>query len=275
VVETRPGILHPVTRMILMGGLERRTVDAFDAFHALALARREAASLFARCEALLVPTTLPCPTLAEVAADPLDVNAQLGTWTNFVNLCDLAAIAVPAGLGEDGLPFGVTLIGPAWSEGRLAALADHVHRALSQTVGATGTALPGPATPDPLAADETALFCIGGHMAGLPLNPQMTALGGRFMRPARTAAGYRLYALGNRPGLLRMADGGPVLGEIWALPTAGVGALLAQVPPPLGFGTVTLEDGPCLGFLAEAAGIAEAPDITASGGWRAWLASHH
>ncbi len=273
VVEGRPGILHPVTRMILLGGLDRRTVDAFDAFHALALARREAASLFAHCDALLVPTTLPCPTLIEVAADPLGVNARLGTWTNFVNLCDLAAIAVPAGLGEDGLPFGVTLIGPAWSEGRLAALADHVHRALSQTVGATGMPLPEPVAPDPLAADETALFCIGGHMAGLPLNPQITALGGRFMRTARTVGGYRLYALGNRPGMLRAPDGGVVAGEVWALPKASIGALLAQVPSPLGFGTVTLEDGPCLGFLAEASGIAGAPDITASGGWRGWLAS--
>ena len=272
VVQARPGILHPVTRAILEGGLDRRTVDAFDAFHALALARREAASLFARCEALLVPTTLSCPTLAEVAADPLGVNARLGTWTNFVNLCDLAAIAVPAGLGEDGLPFGVTLVGPAWSEGRLAALADHVHRALTRTVGATGAALPDAAAPDPLAEGETALFCVGGHMAGLPLNHQVTALGGRFVREARTVAEYRLYALGNRPGLLRAAVGSAIAGEVWALPTAATGALLAQVPPPLGFGTVTLEDGPCLGFLAEVAGVADAPEITASGGWRTWLA---
>lgn len=273
VIERRPGILHPVTRAILAGGLDRRTVDAFDAFHALALARREAAALFARCDALLVPTTLPCPTLAAVAADPLGVNARLGTWTNFVNLCDLAAIAVPAGLGDDGLPFGVTLIGPAWSEGRLAALADHVHRTLTWTVGATGAALPPAAPADPLAADETALFCVGGHMTGLPLNHQLTALGGRFVREARTAAEYRLYALGNRPGLLRAAVGCAIAGEVWALPSAAIGPLLAQVPPPLGFGTVALEDGPCLGFVAEVAGVTDAPEITVSGGWRAWLAS--
>ncbi len=272
VIETRPDILHPVTRAILAGGLDRRTVDAFDAFHALALARREAAALFARCDALLVPTTLACPSLAEVAADPLGVNARLGAWTNFVNLCDLAAVAVPAGLGSDGLPFGVTLIGPAWSEGRLAALADHVHRSLTQTVGATKAALPDAAAADPLGAEETALFCIGGHMAGLPLNYQVTALGGRFVREARTVAEYRLHALGNRPGMVRAADGGVIAGEVWALPSAAIGALLGQVPPPLGFGTVALEDGPCLGFLAEAAGVADAPDITATGGWRAWLA---
>ena len=277
VVGERPEILHPVTRAILEGGLSRRTVDAFDAFHAVAGARRSAERLFSRCDALLLPTTLPCPTLAEVSADPVGVNARLGTWTNFANLCDLAAIAVPAGLGEDGLPFGVTLLGPAWSEGRLAPLADAVHRALASTWGASGEALPPSAPPDPVQGDEVALFCIGAHMAGLPLNGQVTALGGRFVRTARTVPAYRLHALGPRPGMCRAPDdgggGGAVEGEVWALPCASVGALLAQVPAPLGFGTVELDDGPCLGFLAESTGCAGAPDITRLGGWRAWLAS--
>ena len=271
VVEQRSEILHPVTRAILERGFERKTVDAFDAFHLLAQARRTAATLFRQYDALLLPTTQPCPTLAEVEADPIGVNARLGTWTNFVNLCDLAAIAVPAGMGADGLPFGVTLVGPAWSEGRLAALADHVHRALNTTAGA-GSPIPDAALPDALAADETALFCIGGHMAGLGLNHQVTALGGRFVREDRTLPLYRLHALGARPGMLRAADGAAIAGEVWALPTAAIGALLAQVPPPLGFGTVELQSGACLGFLAEAAGVAGAPDITALGGWRAWLA---
>jgi allophanate hydrolase len=274
VVEQRPEILFPVTRSILEGGLQRRTVDAFDAFHLLAQARRDAAELFRGCDALLLPTTQPCPTLAEVAADPVGVNARLGTWTNFVNLCDLAAIAVPAGTGQDGLPFGVTVVGPAWSEGRLAALADRIHRHFTATVGATGTPLPPPAPEEPLGADETALFCIGAHMSGLPLNGQILALGGRFLRTAQTRPEYRLHALGNRPGLVRLTDGGEIVaGEVWALPTSAIGVLLAQVPAPLGFGEVALADGPCLGFLAEAAGVADAPDITAHGGWRAWLAA--
>ena len=109
-------------------------------------------------------------------------------------------------------------------------------------------------------------------MAGLGLNHQVTALGGRFVREDRTLPLYRLHALGARPGMLRAADGAAIAGEIWALPTAAIGALLAQVPPPLGFGTVELQSGACLGFLAEAAGVAGAPDITALGGWRAWLA---
>jgi len=274
VVEQRPGILHPVTRAILEGGLHRRTVDAFDAFHALAGARQEAVTLFRRFDALLLPTTLPAPTLAEVAVDPVGVNATLGTWTNFVNLCDLAAIAVPAGFLPDGRPFGVTLVGPAWSEGRLAALADTIHRTLSPTVGATGAALPAAAAADGAGAEETALFCIGAHMSGLPLNHQITALGGRFLRIAVTEPVYRLHALGNRPGLVREnSGGGAIAGEMWALPSAAIGPLLAQVPPPLGLGSVAIQDGPCLGFLAEAAGVAGAPDITQFGNWRAWLAA--
>ncbi|MEJ0017843.1 MAG: allophanate hydrolase [Acetobacteraceae bacterium] len=272
VVMERPDILHPVTRAILQAGLDRRTVDAFDAFHRLAEARRVAATLFRDYDALVLPTTPFCPTLAEVADDPIGVNSRLGTYTNFVNLCDLAAVAVPTGFDSNGLPHGVTLIGPAWSEGRLAALADAIHRRGTDLVGATGIPLTPPALPDALAANETALFCIGAHMSGLPLNHQLTELGGRFVGAARTEPAYRLFALGNRPGMVRSGDGAVIEGEIWALPTVAIGTLLARVPPPLGFGTVQLRDGPCLGFLAEAGGIGDARDITSLGGWRGWLA---
>lgn len=271
VLEEQPENLHPVTRKILELGFTRNGVDAFDAFHRLTETKRIAQRLFQQYDALLLPTAPFCPALAAVQADPIGLNKHLGTFTNFVNLCDLAGYAVPAGFGADGMPAGVSLLGPAWSEGRLAGLADQLHRASADTVGATGRALPPPVSPDPLAGDETALFCIGAHMSGLPLNHQLTSLGGRFVRAVRTAPCYRLYALGNRPGMLRSGDGAAIEGEVWALPTAAIGALLAQVPPPLGFGPVTLEDGPCLGFLAEAAGVASAPDITRFGGWRAWL----
>jgi allophanate hydrolase len=264
VIETTPDIIHPVTRTILELGLRRLTVDAFDAFHVLQQARRQAALLFAQYDALLLPTAPFCPTLAQVAADPFEANRRLGTFTNFANLCDMAAFAVPPGM---------VLLGPAWSEGRLAPLADALHRQFATTVGATGAALPSAAEPDLLGSDETALFCIGAHMGGLPLNTQITSLGGRFVKEASTAAGYRLFALGNRPGMVRATDGAAIAGEVWALPTTAIGALLAQVPPPLGFGTVVLDDGPCLGFLAESDGVADATDITHLGGWRVWLQS--
>jgi allophanate hydrolase len=266
VVTTRPEIMHPVTRSIVEAGLTRRTVDAFDAFHTLARVRRLAANLFARCDALVLPTAPFCPTIAEVEADPFGPNTRLGTFTNFVNLCDFAAVAVPAGFGADGLPVGVTVMGPAWSEGRLAAIADRIHRTFTPN-------LTPPAQIDDMQPDETALFCIGAHMSGLPLNTQITALGGRFLRAALTQPVYRLHAMGNRPGMFRRDPGAVIEGEVWALPTTAIGALLALVPAPLGFGTVALQDGPCLGFLGEAHALDAAPDITAHGGWRAWLAA--
>jgi len=273
VVTGRPDILHPVTRGILESGLTRLSVDAFDAFHLLRQARRQAERIFAGCDALLLPAAPFRPSLLEVEADPLGPNLRLGTFTNFANLCELAAFAVPMGFAPDGTPVGGVLLGPAWSEGRLAPLADALHRRFADTVGATGQGLPPPLAPDELAAEETALFCIGAHMSGLPLNGQITSLGGRFVREARTSPDYKLFALGARPGMVRAADGAAIAGEVWALPATAIGALLAQVPPPLGFGTVTLEDGPCLGFLAESSGLAGAAEITHLGGWRAWLRS--
>ncbi len=273
VLTATPDMLYPATRSVLELGLSRLTIDAFDAFHLLQQARRRAAILFSQYDALLLPAAPFCPTLKELEADPLGPNRRLGAFTNFANLCDMAGFAVPIGFGPNGTPIGGVLLGPAWSEGRLAPLADALHRKFAITVGATGQSLPASADPDRAEAGETALFCIGAHMAGLPLNPQITSLGGRFVSEATTAPSYRLFALGNRPGMIRADNGAAIVGEVWALPTSSIGALLAQVPPPLGFGSVTLDDGPCLGFVAESAGVAGAREITHLGGWRAWLRS--
>jgi allophanate hydrolase len=253
-VTRRPDTLHPVTRAILESGLHRLAVDAFDDFHAAAEARLVARDILAGADALLLPTCPGVPTLAAMAADPVGANSRLGRYTNFVNLCDLAALAIPLGRP------GVTLVGPAFSEARLAGL---------------GAALLGEALPKaPLAEDEIALFCIGAHMSSLPLNHQVLGHGGRFLRAAATAPEYRLFSLGNRPGLVRAAGGGAIAGEVWALPASEIGPFLASIPPPLGFGRVTLADGDSiLGFLAESAGVADAPEITALGGWRAHLAA--
>jgi allophanate hydrolase len=273
VITATPDILYPATREILAQGLQRLTVDAFDAFHLLQRARRRAVLLWRQFDALLLPTAPFCPTIAELEADPIGPNRRLGTFTNFANLCDMAGFAVPIGFGADGRPIGGVLLGPAWSEGRLAPLADRLHRHFADTAGATGHALPSAEVPDNAAAGETSLFCIGAHMSGLELNHQITTLGGRFLRQANTVPEYRLWDLGDRPGMLRGREGAAIAGEVWALPTAAVGSLLAQVPPPLGFGSVALSDGQCLGFLAESEGIDGARDITRFGGWRAWLTS--
>ncbi|WP_201445563.1 allophanate hydrolase [Belnapia sp. F-4-1] len=271
----RLGSVHPVTRGILEAGLGKLTIDAWDDFHAAAEARRRAQVLFASVDALVLPTAPGVPTLADLAAEPVAANSRLGTYTNFVNICDLAALAVPAGFRGDGRPFGATLVGPAFSEARLAGLGAGLHAGAGVGLGALGGVVPAAPEPPALAADELPLLAIGAHMAGLPLNPPVVRHGGRFLGEARTAAVYRLHDLGGRPGMVRVGEGGvAVAGEVWAVPAASVGPFLAEIPPPLGFGRVEMADGSRpLGFLCEAAGVVGMPDISATGGWRAYLAS--
>ncbi|MFN3616334.1 MAG: allophanate hydrolase, partial [Rubrimonas sp.] len=124
---------------------------------------------------------------------------------------------------------------------------------------------------------EAAVLAVGAHMTGMALEPEIRRAGGRPLGPVRTAPAYRLFALPGtppRPAMLRVAEGGAaVAGELWAVPLAGLGGFLAGIPSPLGLGRVALEDGRVvIGFLAEAEGCRGAEDITAFGGWRAWLA---
>jgi allophanate hydrolase len=168
----------------------------------------------------------------------------------------------------------VTLLAPAFAEARLTGLGTLLHHASGLPLGALEVPTPAPPAAPALAAEELPLLAIGAHMSGLPLNPELRAHGARFLRAARTAPVYRLHDLGNRPGLVRVAEGGVAIeGELWALPAAEIGPLFARVPAPLGFGRVTLADGTTpLGFLCETAGAAGTPDISAAGGWRAHLA---
>ncbi|MDQ1679219.1 MAG: allophanate hydrolase [Frankiaceae bacterium] len=260
-----PGV-DPVVRRVVTAGRDAHAADLVAAQDRLVALRRQAEGLWADVDALLLPTTPTHPTHAEVAADPYGVNARLGTYTNFVNLLDLCAVAVPAANREDGLPFGVQLIAPAFADAPLLDLAER------WCGGAVAAAAAGPG--------RTQVAVAGAHMSGLALNGQLLALGGRLHSRAHTAAGYRLYRLPGagvaRPGLVRTGDGpaGGVAIELWDLPHQGVGALLDLIPSPLGLGRVALDDGrEVSGFLAETAGIAGAADITAYGGWRAYLAA--
>ncbi|MEN3307468.1 MAG: allophanate hydrolase [Micromonosporaceae bacterium] len=260
-----PGV-DPTVRAVVTPGRDVTGATVFEAADRLAGLRRATEPVWAEVDALLLPVTPGHPTLAEVAADPVGVNARLGTYTNFVNLLDLCAVAVPAGTREDGLPFGVQLIAPAFADAPLLDLA-------ARWCGE-------PAPPPPVPAGFSLLAVCGAHLSGLPLNPQLVGLGGRLHSRARTAAGYRLYRLPGtgvpRPALVRTGDG-PAEGvpvEVWQLPDQAVGALLGTVPPPLGFGPVALSDGSTVaGFRADALAVRDGTDITGSGGWRHYLAA--
>jgi allophanate hydrolase len=243
----------------------------------LGLAARAA---LAGTDVLLLPTTTRHPTLAEVEADPVGVNSDLGRFTNFANLLDMAALAIPAG-EAGGLPFGVQLVGPAFSDGLLAGVAELLaESSVPVGPGSVGPVPVGPGSVPHASAPQAfvPLAVVGAHLSGQPLNHQLVDRGGRLVATTTTAAAYRLFALETtpaKPGLVRVAGGGaPIRAEVWELPTAGFGDFVASVPAPMTIGKVLLADGSEVpGFLCEPAALAEACDITASGGWLAHLAA--
>lgn len=283
-LEKSPDSFHPVTRAIVENGTNYDAADVYAATYRLADLARRSETIWHDIDAMLLPTAGSMYTLAEVEADPIQLNSNLGYYTNFVNLLDLAAIAVPAGFAANNRPFGVTLVGPAFSDAWLADLGGIIHRYAATTMGATGVALPeSPAgSIDQTPAADTVLVAVNGaYMRGPPLNCQLVELGGRFVREDRTAAHYRLYSLDEfspiRPGMVRVAepaDGASIALELWSLPKTAIGGLLVQIPAPLGLGTLELASGESVkGFLCEAAAAVDGKDITGHGGWRAYLST--
>ena len=277
-LAAHPDALHPVTRRILEGGKDYSAVDLVDATHRLEALRAETRDLWTRAEMLVVPSAGTIYRIAEIDADPIRLNSNLGTYTNFVNPLDLSAIAVPSGFQPDGMPTGITLIAPAWHETPLAALAAAFHRGTGLTLGATGAAQPPTRSPTPTPAHPfMPLAVLGAHLSGMALNHELVSLGARLRTAARTAPLYRLYALpdGRRPGLVRVPEGGAAIDiEIWDMPSEAYGAFVARIAPPLGIGTIELDSGiGVLGFLCESYAAATALDITRYGGWRAFKAA--
>ena len=278
-IEASPDALHPVTGKIIGAATGMSAADAFAGLYKLADLRRVAEAVWSDIDVLVVPTFPRPRTLADLAADPVGPNSELGTYTNFVNLLDLCALAVPGCWRADGFPSGVTLIAPRARDGLLAALGSRLHAAAGLTIGATATPVPSPPTGVAQAAPgEIELAVVGAHLSGMALNGELTALGARFLRAGPTTSDYRLYALAGgppaRPGLFRVARGAgaAIATEVWALPESAMGAFLMRVPAPLGIGTTQLADGTSpKGFIVEAEGIVGAQDISAFGGWRAYV----
>jgi allophanate hydrolase len=277
-IASSPDAMHPVTYEIIIGGARGTAADAFAAFYKLEDLRRVRDHVFRQIDVLLVPTMPTAYTVAQVLADPIQLNSRLGTYTNFVNLLDLAGLAVPASMRPDGIPFGVTLLAPGGHDALLASLGRVFHADTTLPMGATGKSQPPlaslAATPQ---AGEIALAVIGAHLAGMPLNGELKSFGARFLESTHTAPDYKLFALDMqppKPGLLRVAagQGASIAVEIWALPADGFGRFVAAIPPPLGIGTLTLSDGRSVkGFLAESDGVTGARDISSFGGWRKFV----
>ncbi len=269
--------IWPVTRQIVLSGRKFSAVDAFEGQYRLAELKARAFAEMKGLGFLALPTAGTIYRLSDLEREPVLYNSNLGHYTNFVNFFGLSALALPAGFRPDGLPFGITLIAEGHAERALLRFGARWQRAAPLPLGKTTSRLPS-ADADPVCEDaRLRIAVVGAHMSGMPLSGQLVDLGGRLESANKTAPTYRLYALAggppHRPGLVRVTDGGGSIDlEVWSLPLANVGSFLRQIPAPLGLGTVTLcDNSQVVGFLCESHAVSSARDITALGGWRAYL----
>ncbi len=268
-LRDNPSAIHPVVRAIVAPGGQMTAGQAFEDLAALKGYERLCREIFDTVDALLLPTTPTIYRIDEVLAEPFGLNANLGLYTNFVNMLDLCAIAIPCGFRGNGTGFGVTLIGPAWSDPALADLA----------LDLQDDGMEEPLLDLAPSADVVRLAVVGAHLSGMPLNWQLSSRGARLVRQCRTAPCYELYAMADsvppKPALMHVGDGGAAIEvEVYEMGMAAFGSFTVDVPAPLAIGTLTLDDGePVKGFVGEPRAIVGARNITDFGGWRAFCAA--
>ncbi|HFF8547525.1 TPA: allophanate hydrolase [Kluyvera cryocrescens] len=271
-----PEQMDPTVYTIVSAGLNYSAVDAFKAEYLRAELAQKINQALADVDALVVPTSPTIHTLEEMKQEPIRFNSQFGTYTNFTNLADLSALALPAPLRDDGLPAGITLIAPAWHDRALADFGLRWQQQLALPLGATGLPFTAHATLAP-SPHHVRVAVVGAHLRGMPLNFQLTTRDAAFVEATHTAPHYRLYALANtqpqKPGIARDTAGAAIEVELWDIPLARFGEFVAEIPAPLGIGSLELNDGRWVkGFICEPAALNDATDITEFKGWRHWIA---
>lgn len=264
-----PDAIDPTVREVVEPGKAMSAVELFNGMYRMAELKRQTDLLWDSIDMLAFPTTGTTYRVAELLAAPVALNSALGFYTNFVNLLDMAALAVPAGIRHNATGFGVTLIGPAGTDLALLDAAD-AYLAVANL----------PSTP-PLDLEgkmqTVKLAVVGAHLKDMPLHWQLTSRDATFVGAFETAPTYRLYAMADsvppKPALVHSTDGAAIAVEVYELGVAEFGSFVVEVPAPLAIGTVTLSDGSSVkGFVAEPRALTGAEDITALGGWRAFIA---
>ncbi|WP_323150921.1 allophanate hydrolase [Pseudomonas glycinae] len=267
-MEENPAAVLPVIRAVLAKAPAVSGVQTFRAQYRLQALKAVCDKALEELDCVLTPTIGRPVTLEELDAEPVLRNSELGYYTNFMNLLDYAAVAVPSGFMANGLPWGVTLFGRTFTDQYLLGVADALQRQQDP-------ALPTPN--NPARHDRARLVVCGAHLDGLALNWQLRQRGARLIEATYSSKNYKLYALAGgpplRPGMLRVAEGGVAIAvEVWELPSSELGSFLTGIPAPLGLGKVQLADGRWeSGFICEPYGLEGATDISHLGGWRAYL----
>ena len=275
-IEQQPEAVLPVIKAVLEKAPAVSGVDTFRAQYRLQALKARCDQIMANLDCVLTPAYPRPVTLDELHAEPVQRNSDLGYYTNFMNMLDYAAVAVPAGFMANGLPWGVALFGRTFIDQYLLSLADSLQH--QHGLPLAGERRLDSKTPAAVARNDRARVVVcGAHLDGLPLNWQLKQRGGRLIEATQSSADYQLYALAGgppfRPGMVRVAEAGVSIAvEVWELPSAELGSFLTGIPAPLGLGKVQLADGRWeSGFICEAYGLQGAENISHFGGWRAYM----
>ncbi|MGY5449604.1 allophanate hydrolase [Agarivorans sp. MS3-6] len=281
-MEQDPSRCLPVIQTIIGGAKSVTGVEAFKAFYKLQAYKNICDPIVEQFDAIVTPTAGSTYTIAQLNADPIQLNSNMGYYTNFMNLLDYSAISVPAGFQASGLPFGITLFSQAYADRKLLSMAALIQQSNGYALGATKQALPQLKAVDTTQytrQDSLQIVVCGAHLSGLALNHQLLEREATLIKTSTTSKNYRFYALAGgppaRPGLIRDEENGEQIAvEVWSIPTKHVGSFLQGIPQPLGLGKVELADGQWLtSFICEGYAISGATDITHLASWRVYLDS--
>lgn len=273
--------IEPTVGKIIAGARDLSAAQAYKGAYALQKAQRLTQDVWQNIDCILTPTAPSIFSIQQLQADPIGLNSALGTYTNFMNLLDYAAVAIPTGFREDGLPAGITAFAPAGTDRQLLKLADIWQNEFVTTAGAKKTPVPNP-NPELFSDTQTIpIAVVGAHLTGFPLNSQLVERGAKQIKTTQTAPKYAFYELAGgpilKPGLVKINpesgnQGASIEVEIWAMPKQHLGSFLSLIPSPLGLGKIELIDGSqVVGFICEPYGIEGAIDISHTGGWRNWI----
>lgn len=284
-LKTNPSGLDPVVEGIIKSGADISAATTFDFEYKRQGLLKQIAKLLADVDVLVVPTSPLNPSIKQVQDEPVKVNSYQGTYTNFVNLADMSALAIPAGFRSDGLPFGITLLSQKFNDYALLEIAGKFLKGFFGDERTFGC-LPEKRSSqiDTLSStipkidytNKIKLAVVGAHLKGHPLHWQLQKCNASFIESTTTSKSYKLYALPKtgpvaKPGLRRVDhDGSSIVVETYAIPTELFGQFISMVPEPLGIGSVELESGDWVkSFICEEFGynLPGTVEITSFGGW--------
>lgn len=278
IITDNPEAMLPVIQNIIAKGNSASATDTFTAQYQLQALKQRADKQLQTVDAIITPTNGTYYAIDDVNRDPIPLNSNLGYYTNFMNLLDYSAVAVPVGFYRNTVGFGITLFHQAMQDKKLLSISASLQNLFKLPAGTTDKITPRQGNTTLTAPYDTIdVVVCGAHMEGLPLNWQLRERGAELRKTTTTSDHYRLYVLPGkaplRPALVRSSEkGSPIYVEVWRLPANQFGSFVNEIPQPLGIGKVALSDGRWVtGFICDQWGLKGATDITPMKSWKTYL----